>query len=104
MSLLKIWTNRKQILEGIKNNVFRKEHIELIAKERMDMCNVCEYIDKKGSKCFAPGTQPCCSLCGCALEWKTRSLSSSCGDQHHPKWKALIDEDDENLLKDGHND
>ena len=33
MSIKKIWKNRKQILEGIKNSVFKKEHIEKTEKK-----------------------------------------------------------------------
>jgi len=49
--LEKIWKNRKQIMEGVKN-----------------------------ATCVVPGTQPCCNLCGCSLAFKTRSLSSECPD------------------------
>jgi len=43
-----------------------------------------------------PGTQPCCSLCGCNLKWKTRSLSSACDDD---RWDALTDEETEDQVK-----
>ena len=95
MKLINIWNNREKILEGLRNSVFRKEHVELIAKERMDICNSCEFIDHSGDKCFVPGTQPCCSKCGCKLAWKTRSLSSSCGDEENPRWNAIVSEQEE---------
>lgn len=100
MKLINIWNNRKKILEGLSNSVFRKEHVEVIAKERMSICNSCEFIDHTGEKCFVPGTQPCCGKCGCKLDWKTRSLSSSCGDEENPKWEALLSEEDEKTVYD----
>ena len=42
-----------------------------------------------------PGTQPCCSLCGCSLSFKVRALSSDCPAH---KWKAVITEKDEDKL------
>jgi hypothetical protein len=99
MQLLKVWSNRKKILEGITNSVFQKQHVELIAQERMEICNACPHIDRQGDKCLAPGSQPCCSLCGCKLAWKTRALSDSCGDKANPRWHALVTEEDEDQIK-----
>lgn len=93
MKYLKIWTNRKQILEGVTNSLFKKEHVEFIAQERMDICNECEFIDRTGSECLIPGTSPCCSVCGCKLAWKTRALSEGCDKG---KWEALLSEEEEN--------
>lgn len=86
------------ILEGIKNSLFKKEHVELIAAERQAICNKCPLIDLKGDKCLMPGTQPCCGECGCSLDFKTRSLSSECPHPEGPKWEAYMDEDDEDKL------
>ena len=91
-----VWQNRKQILEGIKNKIFRSEHVEEIAKGRMDICLACSDIDHDGGECLIPGTQPCCKECGCSLELKTRSLSSKCDSD---KWDALINEDDEEIIE-----
>lgn len=90
-----IWKNRSLILEGIKNYIFTNDDIELLAKERLEKCMSCPHVDIVGKKCMMPGTEPCCSLCGCSLELKTRSLSSSCADEKNPKWKAVITEQDE---------
>lgn len=87
--------NRKQILEGIKNNIFKKEHVEAEAAKRWDTCKGCDKLDKEGKDCVAPGTQPCCSECGCSLAFKTRALSSDCP---LGKWQALMDEDVEQVL------
>ena len=94
-NLIKIWKNRNQIAEGIKNNIFKSEHVEDIAFYRNEICRSCEFIDVKGTKCAVPGTQPCCSECGCSLRLKTRSLSSNC-----PKgfWEAELTQEEEDLI------
>ena len=52
MSLLDIFKNRKQILEGLKNKIFKQEHVEAIAKERWEQhCVRCESLDIDGKKC-----------------------------------------------------
>ena len=95
VKLKDIWKNRKQIMEGIKNSVIRDEFVEEIASTRMDICTSCVYKDVEGKECMVPGTQPCCSLCGCSLEFKTRSLSAECPDD---RWPSLISEEDEDTL------
>ena len=95
MSIIKIWKAKNQILEGIKNKIFKKEDIEIIAKERLDVCKECPHIDLKGDQCYVKGTQPCCSLCGCDLSLKTRALSSACDDK---RWNALLSEEEEDKL------
>lgn len=87
--------NSSKILEGIKNNIFKSEHVEAEAALRMHVCNKCNFLDTSGSKCLVPGTQPCCGSCGCSLSLKTRSLSSECPEG---KWPALMTEDEEDLL------
>ena len=84
-----------QILEGIKNKMFRQVHIEAEAAYRMSICEACKFLDKVGSECLAPGTQPCCSVCGCSLSLKTRSLSSECPKD---KWTAVMNEETEAKL------
>lgn len=93
--LTTIWKNRKQILEGIKNSIIRDEFVEEVAEQRMLLCHTCPKKDIKGDTCLMPGTQPCCSLCGCSLSFKVRSLSSDCPAH---KWKAVITEEDEDKL------
>ena len=53
MDLKKIWKNRKEIYEGIKNSVMRDDLVEDVAAKRMAMCNECP---SKGDKCEVPGT------------------------------------------------
>ena len=64
------------IYEGIKNRIFKKEDVEQIA----------------AISCTVPGTQPCCTLCGCAMQTKTRSLISSCPDG---KWAKFLNTEEE---------
>ncbi len=89
--------NIKQISEGIKNNIFKTEDVEAVAKLRWMECKVCPLLDEKGSSCAMPGSQPCCSDCGCAMKFKLRALSSSC-----PKgrWKAVMTKEQEKDLND----
>jgi len=94
-NIIKIWKNKGKIMEGIKNKVFQKDHIEAIAKERMEICNSCPNIDKTGSSCVLPGSQPCCSMCGCTLSLKTRSLSSGCDNNF---WTPVLSEEESDAL------
>lgn len=94
-----VFRDRKQILEGVANSVFKKKHIEKIAEDRLKICMSCPNVDKEGTKCFVPGTQPCCGLCGCKLGFFTRSLSSSCSDTDNPKWEAILTQEEEDEVK-----
>ena len=89
--------NIDQIYDGIKNDIFRTEYAEKIAASRIKICESCKEFDTEGSKCMAPGTQPCCSLCGCSMKWKSRSMSSECPAG---KWEALLTELEEQKLID----
>jgi hypothetical protein len=93
---IKIWKERGKIFEGVRNNMFKKEHVEEIAYYRNEICIKCPFIDLKGEKCAVVGTQPCCAECGCSLKLKTRSLSSDC-----PKgfWTAVTTQQEEDLIK-----
>lgn len=89
MNLKKVWDSRKEILEGIKNNIFKSEAVEKIAEERNKVCMSCDKYDTKGDHCYVKGTQPCCGDCGCELKLKLRSLSSSCP---LGKWEPVLSE------------
>lgn len=94
-SLGTIWRNRKLILEGVSNTVFKKEFVETVAKYRLEICEKC---NEKGNECLVPGTAPCCAACGCSLKLKVRSLSSACGlieKGKNPKWLPVLSQDDE---------
>lgn len=93
--LLKAFKNLDQISEGVLNTIFTKEEVEIIAKGRYKICKECQHFDNQGVNCLAPGTQPCCSECGCSLKFKTRSLSSSCPEN---KWDSWLTEEQEEKL------
>jgi len=95
MNLKKIWENRKQIYEGIKNSVIRDAFVEDVAAKRLLICNECSEIDLNGTKCEVSGTQPCCGNCGCSLAFKTRALSTECPIG---EWKALMTEEQEDII------
>jgi len=84
-----IWKNKLHILKGVWNNIFKKQYIERISAERLEICAYCPDIDLDGTKCMMPGTQPCCGKCGCSLALKTRDLSSGCGDIENPRWNPV---------------
>lgn len=93
--IIEAFKNIDKISQGAINTFFKKQEVEIIAKSRIHICNQCSYLDLKGKDCLAPGTQPCCSECGCSLTFKTRSLSSECPKG---KWKAWITEGEEQNL------
>ena len=88
----KIWKNKWLILEGMFNYYFTRKKIEKIASYRNDICSTCPLIDLKGDSCEMPGTQPCCSDCGCSLKYKTYSMSSECPQGN---WFAVMSEEEE---------
>lgn len=94
-SLITIWKEKGNIIEGIRNSIFSRQDVEIIASARMNVCDTCPHFDDKGVSCLVPGTQPCCSKCGCKLSWKTRSLSSECPIS---KWRAVVTPQEEDLI------
>ena len=93
--IIKIWKEKNKILEGIKNNIFKKADVEHVAAERMEICSTCPELDNEGSKCMVPGTGPCCSLCGCSMSLKTRALSARCDAGN---WEAVLTQDEQIAL------
>ncbi len=79
-----------KIYEGWKNHLIPdKDQIDLInevSKERLDICNECEFhsSNKKDYKTLRPDAH--CTDCECTLIIKTKSLTSSCPKL---KWKAI---------------
>ena len=92
---LQAFKNTDQIANGIKNKLFKKAHIEAIFTDRWQICAGCSLLDLDGKSCLAPGTQPCCSDCGCSFEFKLRSLSSECPKGH---WHKITTEEEEELI------
>lgn len=91
----------KGIMEGAWNSIFVKAKIEEIAKEREAHCNVCPHNSvnkKREDPKFKPiNPLPHCTLCGCNLHMKTRSLAQVCPDTPS-RWDAVINEKEEQLL------
>ena len=94
-SIREVINNIPKILEGIVNSIVHQDDVERTASIRFNICKGCPHIDNEGKECLVPGSQPCCSLCGCSLEFKTRSLSSECPDG---RWHALMTEEEEEEL------
>ena len=84
------FSNLDKIAEGVKNKVFKKEHVEEIANVRWLDCSTCEHLDIQGDSCAVKATRPCCGKCGCAIGFKIRSLSSDCPIG---KWKAVTNKE-----------
>ncbi len=81
---MKIWKNRKKILEGLWYNhvvfFFNKTHwARKLVEERRNQCATCPYLDKEGinDNTVLKGI-PACSLCGCSISEKTACLSCNC--------------------------
>lgn len=96
-----IWNNKEQILEGMKNTMFKNQMVEEIAQHRMQICQQCSLYTMQNEGCVVAGTTPCCDErmggCGCSLAIKTRSLSSSC-PLSPPKWEAVLSQEEEDQL------
>lgn len=98
-SIVQMMKTLRQISEGLKNSVFKKEHVEQIAEARMKVCEECPHIDLEGSTCMVPGTQPCCGICGCKLSLKVRCLSCECPDEEFSRWSSVMTQEKEDELK-----
>lgn len=79
---MRIWKNRKNILYGFLNLLFKTDRVEVAAKKRLKICMNCKLYDITGEGCYVKGTQPCCNQllngCGCSIAMKVRSLADSC--------------------------
>ncbi len=99
-TISEIFKNRDKIWEGLKNKMFKSEHVEEIYNERLEICKGCESFDTSGSGCTIPGTSPCCNInnggCGCSLSLKLRSLSTDCPKK---KWLAITGKQEEAMIK-----
>jgi len=100
IKISEIFQNRSKIWEGLRNKMFKKEHVEEIYEERLKICKDCECYDTVGTGCSLKGTQPCCNVklggCGCSLSIKLRSLSTDCPKK---KWLAVTSDQDEKMIK-----
>ena len=68
-----------QIAEGITNHIIppkdQEELITLISKQRLEICNNCEFHSKNH---FTIRPDDHCTNCGCNLILKTKCLSCEC--------------------------
>lgn len=98
-NIIRVWKAKGQILEGVTNSIFKKDDVEQIAAERMQICLSCKLYTETDTGCMVPGTEPCCNQneggCGCSLKFKIRSLSSDCPMGH---WKAEMTQHEEEQL------
>lgn len=115
--LPKIWANKAGIAEGIKNRIFKKEHIEELHEHRMTICEECPWysenvrfknyeelipdIRMKKSESYIQDSQKRtdkhCVNCSCNLGLKTRCLSCNCPLK---KWLAVVDEKEQDTIMD----
>ncbi len=74
----------KEIYQGWKNYIFPNQEVEMVAKERAEICAGCVHAVKmKYDELMPDDTLKkiegyCCELCLCPLSTKTRSLESNC--------------------------
>jgi len=104
-SIIKIWKNRKLILQGIRYRYFPSAYVESIAAKRNEICkkNTCGYYDPHGvnKTCYVKGSS-CCSHCGCKLAYKQRSLSAECSLAElgiTPLWGKEMTEGEEGIFR-----
>jgi hypothetical protein len=75
-----------QIFEGWRNHLVPPEElksiIELAQKERLSICDLCEY----NSKNLRQSDTPTCVSCGCILIAKTACLTCKCPKE---KWSNI---------------
>jgi hypothetical protein len=69
-----------------------KKVIKKTSKERLAICEACEY-HSKNKKTIRPDAH--CTNCGCTLSAKTKCLSCSCPLE---KWVALVTPDQEDEM------
>ena len=65
-----------EIIMGASNLIVKSEEIEILSKERMEICNKCPFKVKQLGL-------DVCEKCGCILKLKTRSVESKCPEN---KW------------------
>lgn len=106
IGLKDIWENRGAILEGIRNKVFPREEVEIIASKRLNICRACEYdsINARSRGYKSSRIDEHCIQCGCPLSTKVRALSKGCPLD---KWGAIVTDGEQSELeniKSGNND
>ncbi len=86
--------NFREIIEGYRNLVIPPSHmkktIELIAAERMSICDECPLHSKNHDTPLRPDDH--CTDCGCMLKAKVACLSCACPQN---KWTPVMANSDE---------
>ena len=72
------------IIEGWTNRFFKKDAVEVLAKERMKICEDCWWHSKHHITPLRVDVH--CTECGCTLAAKVRSPHSACPKD---KWQAV---------------
>lgn len=60
-----------KIIEGFTNLIIKDKEVEIIAKQRLDICNECPFMQTLLGLKF-------CGWCQCSIQMKTRSPNSEC--------------------------
>lgn len=93
-----------KIWEGWRNHLFPPEHLKKlilsVSRSRRRICDSCEY-NSKFHKTIRPDIH--CTICGCTLSAKTKCLSAEC-PLVPPKWKAILTEEQEEMIENGKTD
>lgn len=75
---MKIKDKITSIYHGWKNYLLPNEELEPLFKDRLSICKTCPK-NRAGI----------CTLCGCVLQAKTRSLEEECPYPNGSKWKPI---------------
>lgn len=91
--------NFREIYEGWRNHLLPpsklKKAIEKVSKERLAICEYCEYNSRYNITLLRPDIH--CTICGCTLSAKTKCLSCCCPEE---KWMCVISpEEEEQILE-----
>jgi hypothetical protein len=75
--LKQVWANKEAILEGLKNLLFAKGKVRVVAEKRRKICRVCPYASNNSKSPYKLPFKHC-TECGCSLLIKPYSMESEC--------------------------
>lgn len=75
--LKQVWENKSIIFEGIRNLLFAKGKIRIIAKKRRKVCSVCPYSSQNTKSSYKLPFKHC-TICGCSLAIKPFAMEAEC--------------------------
>lgn len=88
-----------QIIEGWRNELIPPAHlkkaIKQASRERMSVCNVCEFNSKNKKGYHSLRIDEHCTDCGCTLSAKTKCLSCCCPLDY---WTAIVSHEEEEKI------